>query len=155
MQQNYRNFQLNDNQEIVLVDPPLTDYASLPSTLKPILLSDLDHFGTLFAYQYNNDPKNANHQISANPDILKQLLREISFSHIIADHDVNPGNFVIRIENQALTLARIDFGMANYHFTRGRIYGISRRSFRSLLRLQKKSLSDFICRKKLALGLTL
>ncbi len=115
-----------------------------------VAIRDLDVLAKIYAISENQVKDD-----SLNPDqpLLKRLVEEISFSHLIADHDVNPGNFIIRRLSNDLVVSRIDFGMANYHFTRGRIYGLSRRPFKNIVfDIEKESLQDFICRKKIGFG---
>ena len=114
-----------------------------------IAVNDLDALAHIYVLH-----KNQSHSEQLQePYMLKQLVDEIAFSHLIADHDVNPGNFIVRQIGDNLSISRIDFGMANYHFTRGRIFGLSRRPFKNIaFDIEKESLRDFICRKKIGFG---
>lgn len=145
----YKSFSLKDGQDIAIVDDIKSFSPSLVDQSAPVSVSDLDHLATLYMLNQENRP--------AKQDMVpltKALLQEISFSHAIADHDVNPGNFVVRLNDQQLSLSRIDFGMANYHFTRGRIFGISRRPFSNLFRdIHKESFMDFVARRNIGFGL--
>ena len=120
-----------------------------------IELSDLDTLSSVFvaSRQANNDPKYSH--IDLNQSFTRHILEELSFSHLIADHDVNPGNFIIHLDEKStqLVVSRIDFGMSNYHFTRGRIYGFSRRPFKNIIfDIPKESLIDFLTRKNIGFG---
>ncbi len=153
----YKNFQLDAEDEIAIVEK-IPDRGRLIEGITGIKLEnmierdDLNQLATLFVLKHEND--HDFHGLSLNQPIFQGLLEELSFSHLVADHDVNPGNFVIRRRNHELEVSRIDFGMANYHFTRGRIFGFSRRPFANLFfDIPKESFRDFICREKIGFGM--
>jgi len=158
LRKKYQSFHLNHDEEITIVDrlpsssQSRLEYVTLSKKHQMVERDDLDQLATLFVLNHSQvDPYSS---MSLDQPIKQYLLGELSFSHLIADHDVNPGNFIVRATGNDLSISRIDFGMANYHFTRGRIYGISRRPFKNLISdIPKESFKDFICRKKIGFGL--
>ena len=157
LQQKYASFELDAEDEIAIVDKIPKQSVALSETAgikreNMIERDDLNALASVYALTHQNDP--ASKRLSLHQPILEGLLEELSFSHMIADHDVNPGNFVIRHHDNELQVCRIDFGMANYHFTRGRIFGFSRRPFENLFfDVPKESFRDFICRQKIGFGM--
>ncbi|MAV29006.1 MAG: hypothetical protein CMF43_04295 [Legionellales bacterium] len=157
LRKKYASFELDAEDEIAIVDKiperigVLSDTAGIKRE-NMIERNDLNTLASIYALSHQNDP--SGQRLSLHQPILEGLLDELSFSHLIADHDVNPGNFIIRHHDHELQVCRIDFGMANYHFTRGRIFGFSRRPFENLFfDIPKESFQDFICRKKIGFGI--
>lgn len=61
----------------------------------------------------STDSEKGLHNIDDNPLLKKELAQAIALSALVGDHDVNPGNMIIiKEENGAIRLGRIDFGHA-------------------------------------------
>lgn len=153
LKEKYRDFSLDTKENIRFVDSVATLSAS--DRHQSIELSDIDTLASLFVAHKKQSGETKYQDLDDQQNLKRRLLEEVSFSHLIADHDVNPGNFIVRFDgSKQLGMSRIDFGMSNYHFTRGRIYGISRRPFKNVIfDIPKESLTNFIERKNIGFGL--